>query len=163
MCVLAFLSCKERRNPEPKKISNESLIRANRIIAGNEKADIDSFVQRKGWKLLQTGTGLRYAIIHSNPGGKPVLKGETFRYRSWISFPDGMVVYPEKDEKVKEAHLENGEFTAGVEEALKILKYGESARLLIPSHLAFGLSGDQDQIPPRSVLIYDIEILENQK
>jgi len=37
---------------------------------------------------------------------------------------------------------------------------GDKAKLIIPSHLAFGLAGDMDQIPPLSPIVYDIEVLD---
>lgn len=49
--------------------------------------------------------------------------------------------------------------SAGLEEVLKILKEGEKAQVFIPSYLAFGANGTS-VIPPYSVLVYDIEILD---
>jgi len=41
------------------------------------------------------------------------------------------------------------------------LKRGDAAIIILPSHLAFGLLGDQDMIPPRSTVIYEIEIIDD--
>jgi hypothetical protein len=32
--------------------------------------------------------------------------------------------------------------------------------MILPSHLAYGLIGDQDVIPPKSTLVYDIELID---
>jgi len=37
---------------------------------------------------------------------------------------------------------------------------GESARLIIPNHLAYGLSGDGDKIPPGAALFIDVKLLK---
>ncbi|MGE5317418.1 MAG: FKBP-type peptidyl-prolyl cis-trans isomerase, partial [Chloroflexota bacterium] len=37
---------------------------------------------------------------------------------------------------------------------------GDHAKFVIPSHLGFGLIGDQNKVPPKSTLIYDIELLD---
>lgn len=47
----------------------------------------------------------------------------------------------------------------GLEIALKGMKKGEKAKIIIPSQLAFGSSGSPGIIPPFTTLIYDIEIL----
>jgi FKBP-type peptidyl-prolyl cis-trans isomerase len=47
----------------------------------------------------------------------------------------------------------------GLEIALKGMKKGEKAKIIIPSQLAFGSSGSPEIIPPFTTLIYDIEIV----
>ncbi len=47
---------------------------------------------------------------------------------------------------------------AGVRDGLKLMKEGEKATLIIPSHLAYGRHGT-NLIPPYSTLIYDIELV----
>ena len=40
------------------------------------------------------------------------------------------------------------------------MKEGDKAKLILPSHLAYGLIGDQNKIPQKATIIYDIELLE---
>ena len=47
----------------------------------------------------------------------------------------------------------------GIEEAVLFLRKGDKAHIIIPSHLAFGLLGDQKMIPSRSALIYEVNII----
>jgi FKBP-type peptidyl-prolyl cis-trans isomerase len=47
----------------------------------------------------------------------------------------------------------------GLHKAVLNLKQGDKALILIPSHLAHGLLGDSKQVPPQSIILYDIEII----
>jgi FKBP-type peptidyl-prolyl cis-trans isomerase len=37
---------------------------------------------------------------------------------------------------------------------------GDRAKFIVPSHLAFGLLGDQNKIPQHATLVYDIELVK---
>jgi FKBP-type peptidyl-prolyl cis-trans isomerase len=39
------------------------------------------------------------------------------------------------------------------------MKVGDKAKLIIPSHLGHGITGNMDKIPPLSTLIVDIELI----
>ena len=51
----------------------------------------------------------------------------------------------------------------GLHEGIKYMKVGEKAKMILPSHLAHGLIGDSKKIPPRSTIVYDIELLDLKK
>jgi FKBP-type peptidyl-prolyl cis-trans isomerase len=53
----------------------------------------------------------------------------------------------------------HGGVETGLEEAILLMKVGDRAKLVIPSHLAHGFFGDDERIPPRATLIYDIKIV----
>jgi peptidylprolyl isomerase len=47
---------------------------------------------------------------------------------------------------------------SGLNEAVKLLSIGDKAKLILPSHLAYGLLGDFDKIPPQSILLIDVQL-----
>jgi FKBP-type peptidyl-prolyl cis-trans isomerase len=49
---------------------------------------------------------------------------------------------------------------SGLEEVILFLKKGDRAKIIIPSHLAFGLVGDGNKIPAMATLVYDLELIE---
>lgn len=51
-----------------------------------------------------------------------------------------------------------GEVIDGWEEGISYMKEGGKARLVIPSHLAYGSEGKGDAIPPYSTLIFELEL-----
>jgi FKBP-type peptidyl-prolyl cis-trans isomerase len=42
------------------------------------------------------------------------------------------------------------------------MREGECAKLILPNHLAHGLVGDLEQIPPLAILLVDVELIELQ-
>jgi FKBP-type peptidyl-prolyl cis-trans isomerase len=40
-----------------------------------------------------------------------------------------------------------------------MLREGDKARFILPPHIAHGLLGDENRIPPRSVIVYEVELL----
>ncbi len=59
--------------------------------------------------------------------------------------------------------LGRSEVILGWEQAIRLMKEGGKARILLPSRLAYGERGAGKPIPPFTPLIYDIELLEVQK
>ena len=49
---------------------------------------------------------------------------------------------------------------AGWDEVLQLMKPGEKVKVKIPYHLAYGEYGKKGYIPPKSDLVFDIELLE---
>jgi len=49
---------------------------------------------------------------------------------------------------------------SGLDEAVRLFRKGTIAKIIIPSHLAYGATGDQQYIPPRATLVLDIKIVE---
>ena len=52
---------------------------------------------------------------------------------------------------------------SGLHEAIKKMRAGDKAKVILPSHLAFGVAGDFDKIPTRSSVVYDIELVRVNK
>ena len=40
------------------------------------------------------------------------------------------------------------------------MRAGDKARFIIPPHLAYGLLGDENRIPARSIIIYQVELVD---
>jgi len=53
-----------------------------------------------------------------------------------------------------------GNVIAGWDEGIQLLKVGDKARFVVPSHLAYGSQGAGDVIPPNATLVFDIELME---
>jgi FKBP-type peptidyl-prolyl cis-trans isomerase len=57
--------------------------------------------------------------------------------------------------------LGKSEMEAGLNEGLRMLKPGAEAIFIIPPFLAYGLIGDKKMIPPRTVIVYNVNILRS--
>ena len=157
-----FISC---RNPEQteKKLNQkkveESLVKANKNIVKTEDQQIEDFIDRYGWKMKETGTGLRY-MIYKEGSGKKADKGKKVTLKYSSSFLSGEVCYTSDELGNKEFIVGQGGVEPGLEEGILFLKKGDRAKFILPSHLAFGLVGDGNKIPAKATLVYDLELID---
>jgi FKBP-type peptidyl-prolyl cis-trans isomerase FkpA len=162
--LLFFMSCTENQKPvkheEPDQDSlKEALFKANKKIVNTEDEQIRNLIARYGWKMKETGTGLRYVIYHQGSGAK-ARKNMVVSLKYELRLITGDLVDNSKEKGPKVFRIGSGGVESGLEEGILLLRAGDRAKLIIPSYLAFGLIGDQDRIPPKSTLIYDLEVLE---
>lgn len=162
VCLLFACGDKPQYNtPKPllKDSLTEPLINTNKKIGEGEKRDIDNFVKRKNWPMTETGTGLRY-YIYENGKGPAVNSGDLVTVDFEITLLNGQVCYSSEETGSEEFVVDHDHVETGLHEAIKYLHVGDRAKIIIPSHLAFGLTGDMDKIPPLSPIVYDLEVLD---
>jgi FKBP-type peptidyl-prolyl cis-trans isomerase len=136
----------------------ESLLNANKQAVRAENEQIEEFVRRYNWQMTETGSGLRYNIYVIGNGEKATTgKIATLRYE--VRLITGDIIYSSEKEGLKEFLIGRGGVESGLEEGILLLRVGDRAKFIIPSHLGFGLLGDQHKVPPKSTLIYDIELI----
>ncbi len=143
------------------QILQESLENINRKLVLEEAAAIDAYAKRHGLQTIKTGSGLQFVVI-KHGAGDSIRKGEVIRFKYVTKLLSGDIVYSSEMSGLKQFVVGKGGVEAGLEEAVLHLKHGDAAIIILPSHLAFGLLGDQKMIPSRSTVIYEIEIIENQ-
>ena len=51
----------------------------------------------------------------------------------------------------------------GLNYAIKLLKIGDKAKIIIPSYLGFGMSGYGKSVPPYSTLMLNVKLLNIEK
>ena len=157
-----LLACGETEKPkpnfDPQKIK-EPLVKVNKRLVGNEAEDIENYIARYHWKMEKTGTGLRYFIYKKGNG----LKAEKEKYvkiKYKVNLINGEPCYSSEKEGPKEFLIGKAEVESGLEEGILLMKVGDKAKFIIPSHLAFGLLGDENKIPKRATLVYDVELID---
>jgi len=161
--VLLLISCNtnsknynSNKNQDDPKSKNESLIKANRYMVNTESKEISNYIRRHNLDVIKTGSGLCYQIIRHGSGDKAVRgKIATLNYKAKLITGD--IIYSSSTSEPKIFKIGYGGVESGLEEAILDMRVGDEAIIIIPSHLAFGLLGDKDKIPPRSTIIYEIE------
>ncbi len=159
--ICKFSSCVE----EPVQLKTldenklrEPLILANKTAAEAESEQIDAFVKRHGWDVIKTGTGLRYFIYRKGEGEK-AMPGQVARVNFEILLISGVICYSTEKKCPQEFLIGESEVESGLHEGITYMRVGDKAKIILPSHLAHGLAGDLNKIPPRSTIIYDIELV----
>lgn len=139
---------------------NKSLEKVNKYLVRTENEDIENYIRRHKWNMMETGSGLRIEIT-KNGKGPIIKKGDYVSLDYEVRLITGDLVYSSKNDGVKSFVVGHGGVESGLEEAVLLLNKGSEANIIIPSHLAFGLLGDQKRIPSRSTLIYKIKVINN--
>ncbi len=166
MCMFLCASCgnntvkPKQKDPDPQKVKDQ-MLNVNKSMVEKEDRQIDDFISRHQWNMIKTSTGLRYMIYApaKNSTESPVDK-QIVRIKYGVKLVNGVEVYNSDKNGLKEFVLGKSEAENGLEEGLKLMHKGDKAMLIIPSHLAYGLAGDDENIPKRATLIYDVELLD---
>jgi len=159
--LITVLACtNEPRKLKPKEIARqqEDLIRVNKYLVGKDADIIKGFIKRHNWEMQTSKTGLRY-MIYQYGKGDSVTEGHKVTINYQESLLDGTLCYSSDKLGPKKFNVGKGEVESGLDEGVRMLRVGDKARFILPPHLAHGLIGDQDQIPARSIVLIDVEVI----
>lgn len=149
------------KDPLADKKMQEMLLDANKDFVHREAGDIDAYIRRHALVLNKTGTGLRYRI-EGDSTGKPVVPDSKVKVAYTIQLLDGSLCYEVKPDSPRTVHVDHDDLISGLHEGLKLMHLNQRAVFIIPSHLAYGLTGDNDKVPPGSALVCNIQIIDFQ-
>lgn len=163
-----IISCSnpEARKPIVRKTSsfmNESIERnkmlnkaENAILLQRIKSDtLHSYINS------ENGFWYYYDISISDENYTPVSGDEVF-YKHEIRGLNDAILYSEEELGTKSYLIDKEELITGLQDALKIIKEGETVTFLFPSHKAYGYTG-YDRVLPNQPLIYTIQLLKINK
>ncbi len=110
--------------------------------------------------MTQTESGLNYKILHEGTGEKPK-KGAHVAVHYKGMFLNGSVFDSSytRNQPIQ-FPLGEGHVIAGWDEGIQLLKVGDKARFVIPSHLAYGSRGAGGVIPPNATLMFEVELMD---
>ncbi len=143
-------------NLKSDKSQKESLIKVNKYLVNSESTEINNYIKRHNLDVVETGSGLKYQITKHGQG-KVSQKGKIVSLNFKTKLITGDVIYSSDKSGQKHFEIGHGGVESGLEEAILNMRVGDEAIIIIPSHLAYGLLGDNKKIPPRSTIIYEIE------
>ena len=104
--------------------------------------------------VVTTESGLQYKVIKPGEGPSPTATDTALvKYEGRL-----------RDDTIFDANEQTpmpvGGVVPGFSEALQLMQKGGEYRIWIPSELAYGESSPGDQIPPNSLLIFDVTLLD---
>jgi len=156
--LLFGIACKQTKNYPTEHQVNEMktrMLNINRIVINNQADSISKINQANSWGLEQSKTGLWHKVYH-------VGQGDTARANNVVSISyevsllNGKKCYSSDSLGIKTFILGHGGVESGLEQGLLLMRQGDSARFVMPPHLAHGLIGDQNKIPRMSIIVYDV-------
>lgn len=130
--------------------------------AEKNKAISAEFLTRNKGKqgVKATASGLQYEVLKEGKGKKPGLKDKVK-----VHYTGTLVTgakFDSSHDRGQPAEFPVEGIIKGWQEALQMMPEGSVYRLYIPPELAYGASA-QPGIPPFSVLIFEVELLEVKK
>lgn len=139
--------------------SSDDFIKYNQRVLAEEEKLINNYLSRHAIQALTGRGGLRYHFDKKG-SGKQVKDKMTVNIAYEVRFLTGDLVYSSKESGPRKIVLGKTSVESGLYDVILMMRVGDRAKIVLPSHLAFGASGDGDKIPPRTTLVYDIELID---
>ncbi|MBB3102809.1 FKBP-type peptidyl-prolyl cis-trans isomerase [Azomonas macrocytogenes] len=143
----SFRVIRERMQAEEASKSEAAAAAGQAFLADN--------ATREGIVVLPSG--LQYEVLSTGEGPRPN-RDDSVRTHYHGTLVDG-TVFDSSYQRGQPAEFPVGGVIAGWTEALQLMNGGSKWRLYVPSELAYGGQAI-GSIPPHSVLIFDVELLD---
>lgn len=152
-----LVGCQEKKKQST--LTLDDLIEVNRQLVNDDAVRIKAYIKEQKLQMKESKTGMWYNII-SKTQTPLAIKGQVISMKYKVSLLDGTICYTSDKKSPRTFLIGQGGVESGLEEAALMLRKGDKAKLIFPPHLAYGLVGDNDRIPPRATIIYDIEVID---
>lgn len=163
-CILGLaFSCKEGvKKPQSNEeilSYKEPLVKVNKILVDEDSAKIASYCNHHKSNLTVTKSGLWYKIYHTGKGDS-AKAGKVANLNYKITLLNGKQCYSSDSLGPKSFLISQGGVEKGLEIGILLMREGDKAKFILPPGLAWGLIGDEKKIPPRSIIVYDVELIQ---
>jgi len=163
--IILIVSCKNERHKltdEEVKAYKEPLVKVNAILVDKDSLRIAKYCERKKLDLTVGLNGLWYKIEHTG-------KGDSAKFNKLVSIKyqvslleNDKLCYSSDSSGIKTFVVGKDEIESGLDIGIRMMREGDKAIFILPPNLAHGLLGDGDCIPPRSIIIYKVELVKVQ-
>ena len=160
-----LIACKKEHNTN-KNINwtevNKKLEDVNKYLVQEDRDRIEAYIKRHNWNMTETKAGFWYEIYQHGKGDS-VKTGDLVSLKYEIEGLDGTHYYSSDSLGLLQFKVGMGGVISGLEHGILLLRQGDKVRFIFPPFLAYGLLGDDKKIPPRTILVYKIEVLSLSK
>lgn len=144
-------------NPREAK---QKLEQINRVLTEKDKEQIEAYIARMQLDGMQENKAGLFYLLWGEHTGIKVETDDIVTINYTISLLDGTECYTTKNKATKEFMVGKGGVESGLEMAILLMHEGQKGKFIVPPHLGHGLLGDSKQIPPLSILVFDVDLLE---
>lgn len=161
LCLpLLFLSCLSRNDvpPTPEKVSDKKELfeHMNQLSVAHIEMQIEGYMRREGLTgLISDGRGMHYKVWGAPQGALPK-EGVRLGVVYSAELLDGTLCESTDTEHPLDIILGRRQQSVGLEELLLHMAPGQQAIAIVPPHLAYGVVGKGQTIPPNATLVYKI-------
>lgn len=156
--LLGASGCEDAPQKRATPMDKEALIELNKKRASNEQDLLEAWVGEQGWDMKKTKTGLRYQVYASGAGDSAVVDNSVGITYSAYLLDQSPVAHTGAD--VHYFRVGHDDVISGLHEVVTLISRGDSVRVLIPSYLAYGLTGNAPSVPSNAPLYYDLCLVD---
>ncbi len=158
-----YISCTDKPKQKPIVVNynklKEDIIQVNKPAVVMENDEINAYIKAHNYNMQTTGTGLRYMFLKENNKEKKVEKSNRIKVNFKVYLLDGTLCYSSTTKGPKQFTVGADNVESGVHEGVLLMHLHDKAIFILPAHLAFGLIGDRDKIPPKTTVAYEVEVI----
>lgn len=156
--ALACDNHSEQQSVEEIMKYKEPLVKVNKILVDKDSLEIASYNNRHKIGLSVTGSGLWYRIYKTGSGDS-AKTGNIAEINYKVHLLNGKLCYSSDSTGSKKFKIGYGGIETGIDIGIRMMRRGDKAKFVLPPNLAHGLLGDQNKIPARSIIVYDVELV----
>lgn len=164
-----FCSCKELEARKPVNKSSggyidQSIARNKELIAQEEK-DIKTYIKQDTINTyIASSEGFWYTFLTKKETTLPETAqvGDLAQITYELSTLNGKILVSKEEvgNVITQIDQSNQEIISGIRDGIKIMKEGETALFLFPSHKGYGYYGLEEKIPSNTALVCELTLLQ---
>ena len=144
----------------PKADYEKVAMERQKMALAQESSSMEKYLTGNNLKAEKTPSGMYVAITKPGSGPKPT-KGQKVTVHYTGRLLNGTKFDSSVDRGTPfDFTLGQGEVIKGWDEGIALLNKGAKATLVIPSTMGYGERGAGANIPPNSVLVFDVELVD---
>lgn len=132
----------------------------SRGSAGNNRKMGEDFLEknRKKEGVRETGSGLQYLVLKEGEGDCPDANAHITVHQRCQLVNGTIIEDTYRENESSEVKVE--ELIEGYQEGIQLMNKGARYKFFIPWELAWGKNGTGNKIPPYSMLIFDVRLID---
>ena len=166
LALIGLTSCDQKVTQYPVSYSNDDFMKRSqergKLLHQEELQWFDDYMKTSDLKFVKTNSGFWI----SNSGqrtDKTANVGDYIEFEYQVSDLENNILYSYNDNKIQKIIIGKADIVRGLHAALQLIPEGESAKLLLPSFLAYGGYGDTQKIAPDTPIIMDVKVITIKK